>query len=588
MKTKINLSAAGMLLAANVFAQPIITLQPTNQIAEVGDPVSFNVIATGTEPLSYQWYFAGTEIPQIATLIPATLFLANVQPTDSGSYMVVVTNVAGSATSQVAVLTVRPAQFTRITTGPLVNDAGNSTSVAWGDYDNDGFIDLLVANTQGANNRLFHNVGGNNFIQTVAGPIVSDGGDSFGGVWGDYANDGFLDVFVANVHSSNFLYHNDGGTNFTKITSGSIVNEGERSSFSCTWGDYDRDGYLDLFVADLEGVNNLLYHNNRDGTFTKITSGPVVSEAGNSSGGVWGDYDNDGFLDLFVANTDEQNNFLYHNNGDGTFTKITDGAIVNDGGNSRDAAWGGYDNDGYLDLFVANRAFSNDFLYHNNGDGTFTRVTTGAPATDGASSVGCAWGDFDKDGFLDLAVTSGGVLSMEANRLYRNVGNSNSWIVLKLIGTVSNRAAIGAKVRLRSMLNGRMQWPLCEISAGHCRGSQNDLCVHFGLGDATNIDTVRIEWPSGTVQELRDVAVKQFLTITEPLSLQLTPKEPEGVVRFTLRARKGLTSVLETSEDLATWLPFRTNTATGLTLEFEDTDAAKFLRHFYRARLVTP
>src|SRR5262245_18828301 len=127
--------------------------------------------------------------------------------------------------------------------------AGTSTAVAWGDYDNDGFIDLFVANTQSANNWLFHNVGGSNFIQTVPGPIVSDGGSSFGAVWGYYDNDGFLDFFVANFYENSFLYHNDGGTNFTRITSGSIVNNGSSSSIACAWGDYDRDGYLDLFVV---------------------------------------------------------------------------------------------------------------------------------------------------------------------------------------------------------------------------------------------------------------------------------------------------------------------------------------------------
>src|SRR5947207_853280 len=124
--------------------------------------------------------------------------------------------------------------------------------------------------------------------------------------------------------------------------------------------------------------------------FIPITSGNVVTDAGNSHGMAWGDYDGDGYVDLFVANASGLNNFLYHNNGDGTFTKITTGSIVNDSGNSTSCAWGDYDNDGHLDLFVAN-AFESNFLYHNNGDGTFTKITSGAIVSDGGASYGSAW-----------------------------------------------------------------------------------------------------------------------------------------------------------------------------------------------------
>src|SRR6266498_2726985 len=149
---------------------------------------------------------------------------------------------------------------------------------------------------------------------------------------------------------------------FTAITNGPVVTD-HGDSTGAAWGDYDNDGYLDLFVAVGLAGNDLLYRNNGDGSFTKITSGPVGQSGGSSRGCAWGDYDNDGLLDLFVANEQGQNNFLFHNNGDGTFARIASGSIVNDGGASHGCAWGDYDNDGYLDLFVANLN-QNNFLYH--------------------------------------------------------------------------------------------------------------------------------------------------------------------------------------------------------------------------------
>src|SRR5262249_40159761 len=160
-----------------------------------------------------------------------------------------------------------------------------------------------------------------------------------------------VDLFIPNLGQKNFLYRNTGNGNFTKIISGTIANDVE-NSVACGWADYDNDGFLDLFVANRGGQRNSLYHNNQDGSFTKISAGSTVNDIGSSEGCAWGDYDNDGFLDLFVANYG-QRNFLYHNNRDGTFTKVTSGKIVTDVANSVCAAWGDYDNDGYLDLFVS-------------------------------------------------------------------------------------------------------------------------------------------------------------------------------------------------------------------------------------------
>src|SRR5947209_8185339 len=163
---------------------------------------------------------------------------------------------------------------------------------------------------------------------------------------------------------------------FTRITSGPVV-----SGFNCSisaWGDFNNDGFQDLFVSARSGPS-LLYSNNGNGTFSQILAAPVATDTGLCFGATWGDYDNDGFLDLFVGVNNGGSDWLYHNNGPGGFTKITTGAIVTSGGNANNCSWADYDNDGFLDLFVAN-SDQNDFLYHNNGDGTFTRIMTNAIA----------------------------------------------------------------------------------------------------------------------------------------------------------------------------------------------------------------
>jgi len=455
--------------------------------------------------------------------------------------------------------------FTRITSGPVVS-GGNSTILAWGDFNNDGFQDLFVSTRTGPS-LLYSNNGNGTFSQVLVGPIASDSGSCFGATWGDYDNDGFLDLFVGvNNFGNDWLYHNNGHGGFTKITTGAIVSSGANAN-NCGWADYDNDGYLDLFVANSD-QNDFLYHNNGNGTFTRITTNAIALMPGNSQGGSWADYDNDGWPDLFVSRVNEPNllyhneggvftpvtngiivhdvsvgqgtswgdydndgyldlfvvnpnsrNFLYHNNGDGTFSKITTGAIVNDIGNGHGCGWADYDNDGYLDLFVANRLGTN-FLYHNNGDGTFARVTTGVVAADVADAVAAAWADYDNDGFPDLFVTE---LNSYNNRLYRNNGNSNQWLTVQCSGRISNRTGIGAKVRVKARIAGRTIWQMREISGGGGLGSQNDLRAGFGLGNATKAELLRIEWPSGIVQEFQDVPSRQFLGVTEP-EAAVTPR----------------------------------------------------------------
>ncbi|MFQ5639744.1 MAG: FG-GAP-like repeat-containing protein [bacterium] len=405
--------------------------------------------------------------------------------------------------------------FTRITTGIIDLDVGGSHSSTWGDYDNDGDLDVFIANL--SPNFLYQNNGDGSFIKITSGAIVEDEGASMAASWGDFDNDGDLDLFVANRdNQNNFLYQNNGDGAFTKMNQGDIVNDGG-ASFGCAWGDYDHDGDLDLFVANGGFVgkqDNFLYENNGDATFTKIITGNVVNDAGNSFGGSWGDIDNDGDLDLYVTNANDQKNFLYRNRGDGTFIKIIGAGIVDDLGNSSSSSWGDFDNDGDIDLFVSNRGGQNNFLYENKGHGIFNRVTNGSLINTGGDSHGSSWGDYDKDGDLDLFVANS---NDQANFLFENHSHGFNWINIKCMGTVSNASAIGARVSVKATIFSEPLWQRQEISGqtGGGFGGQNSLNAEFGLGDATIIDSIRIEWPSGTVQDTANVKVNQFLIIVE-------------------------------------------------------------------------
>jgi hypothetical protein len=412
--------------------------------------------------------------------------------------------------------------FTKITTGVLVNDGGRSFGNSWGDIDDDGDLDLFVSNagpTPGTTNFLYRNDGNGSFTKITNSIVVSDSGRSVGCSWVDYDSDDDLDLWVDNENlpgdpaQDNSLYRNDGTGNFTQITSGDIVNDGG-ASIGSSWADYDNDGDLDLFVPNQFGENNFLYRNEGSGAFTRITTGDIVNDGGDSKACSWADYDNDGDPDLFVANAGPfpgEDNFLYRNEGNDNFTKITAGNIVNDSGQSRGNGWADIDNDGDLDLFVANTG-ANNFLYQNNGDGTFTNTTSGAIVNESALSTGSSWGDYDTDGDLDLFVSNAGG---QNNFLYQNDGNSNHWINIFCIGTISNTTAIGAKAWVKATISGTPVWQLRDIAGQRGYASQNSLNAEFGLGDATVIDSLKIEWPSGIIETYTNIAVDQFITATE-------------------------------------------------------------------------
>ena len=405
--------------------------------------------------------------------------------------------------------------FTKVTTGPVVNDGGSSYGCTAADYDNDGYMDLFVANYN-ENNFLYHNNGNGSFTKITTGAIVNDGGNSTGCAWGDYDNDGFVDLFVCNRNQPNFLYHNNGNGTFTKITTGAIVTNNSNSG-GCAWCDYDNDGYLDLYVANAGPAADFLYHNNGNGTFTQITNDPVVNDILHSSGGSWGDYNNDGYMDLFVSGgvIGSGVDRLFRNNGNGTFTKITSDPIVTYNHWAGGSSWGDFNNDGWLDMFDGGYDGIN-LLFVNNGNGTFTRIDTGIIVTDGNYKEGAGWCDYDNDGSLDLFVARNNYFGGN-NCLYHNEGTANKWINIKCVGIVSNKSGIGAKLYLKAIINGSPVLQMREISSqtGGSISGQNSLNAFFGLGTTTIIDSLKIVWPSGTIDRYGQIQTNQFITAVE-------------------------------------------------------------------------
>jgi hypothetical protein len=405
--------------------------------------------------------------------------------------------------------------FTKVTTGIVVNDGGSSYGCTAGDYDNDGDLDLFVSN-YGENNFLYSNNGDGTFTKITSGVIVSDGGNSVGCSWGDYDNDSYIDLFVCNRNQNNFLYHNNGNGAFTKITSGAIVTDNSNSG-GCAWGDYNNDGYIDMFVANAGPAADFLYSNNGNGTFTKITSGPVVTDVEHSSGGSWADYDNDGDLDLLVTCgvVGTGYNRLYRNNGDGSFTKITSDPVVTYNHWAGGAGFGDFDNDGNPDVFIGGYDGVN-LLFRNNGNGTFTKIDTGSVVNDGGYKMGAMWGDYDNDGDLDLFTARNNYFSGN-NSLYMNTGNNNKWINIKCLGTVSNKAGLGAKVFCRAMINSSVKRQMQVVSSqtGGANSGMSSLNAEFGLGNASVIDSLIIQWPSGIIDRYTGVAVNRFVTAIE-------------------------------------------------------------------------
>jgi hypothetical protein len=403
--------------------------------------------------------------------------------------------------------------------GVITNDGTPSDGASCADFDNDGNIDVFIVNWYNIDNMLYKNTGDGNFYQIDTGMIATTGGYSETAAWGDVDNDGFVDLYVTNSagNKSNILFKNTGTGFFEKITNISPTTDSYYSR-SVNWIDYDNDGDQDLFVSNESNQKNNLYRNDGDFQFTKLTDISITSDNYSSMSSSWGDFDNDGDFDLFISNY-QQNNQLFENQGSDVFYEVS-GPWETEDGCSFSSSFGDYDNDGDLDLFVTNGYCSSDlqnYLYRNDGEDGFVKVIDELPATDLGNSYGCAWGDYDNNGFLDLVVANWQD-ETQNNYLYKNEGNQNNWIKIKLNGLISNRSAIGVKVRCKAQIDGNSIWQTREVSSqsGYC--SQNSLVVHFGLKDAIIIDSLQILWNSGLIQNFTNLAPNELIHITEEIN----------------------------------------------------------------------
>jgi len=417
--------------------------------------------------------------------------------------------------------------FTRVIAGDLVNDTLNGANTAsWVDFDNDGYEDILAIFADSPHRKsLYRNNGDGTFSKTTAPLFVNDTSWAIASSLVDMDNDGDLDVYYANedIYAPNvtaahdIIYRNNGSGSYTRLN----VLLDSTSSRNGIWGDYDNDGYMDLFISSLPWSSSVgitrLFHNSGSGTFTHVYDITKSTTTGNYSyGASFVDYDNDRDLDIFLVNSFGHPNTMFQNNGSGVFTDATAATGLTENRPNNDGhTWGDIDNDGDLDLFMT--TFNKNILYINNGNGTFTENTTEVAVDEAVvESTGPNLVDIDNDGDLDLLVSNNNLAP--ENFFYTNNGNSNHWISIRAKGVTSNKEAIGARVYLKATIGGSPKWQMREISANPYAQGRSSITpeIHFGIGNAVTIDSIKVVWPaSATTQHFTNVTPDRFVEITE-------------------------------------------------------------------------
>ncbi len=386
-----------------------------------------------------------------------------------------------------------------------------SESVHTVDVDNDNDFDIFFTTQFGVPNLLYINDGSGKFSLGSAGDLTEDKTNSPGACWCDYDQDGDLDVFIVNRDGEDGnLYTNNGKGVFVKNIDGPwIGNKGDGRS--CSWGDLNGDGKPDLYVANfvvkedgqVKGKHrNYLYLNSKDGKFIEEKKGILVEELNASYGVFLVDYDYDRDLDIYVTNVSvADENAFYENSGTGIFKKLTDSEVAYEVHRpSKGQTWGDFNTDGFLDVYVANGTEGypeiQNFFFSGKSNHSFKRIYNTLPAIDDHISAGTASGDLDNDGDLDLYVCNWGG-DAEANDYYINQNKTNKWVKFKLKGIDSNSYGIGSWVIL-SLDDGTIQTRYFSRETGY--GSENAPEIHFGIPASAKINTIEVEWPSGVKQ----------------------------------------------------------------------------------------
>ena len=459
-------------------------------------------------------------------------------------------------------------QFTDITQAAGLATRGWGMGVAIGDFDNDGLPDIYV--TGYGHNVLYRNLGGCKFKDVTAETHTAGGGFSVGAAWADYDRDGRLDLFVSRyVHTdldhlpkpgmpafnyqglemevpistgeSDFLFHNRGDNTFDEVAQkAGVDNPDKKLGMGVIWADYDNDGWPDLFVANDMGPN-FLYRNKHDGSFEDqgMLSGTALSGDGRTMGNMaadFADFQHNGTLGLVVTRYGYQPLSLYANQGNGEFKDVSWDAKLAQL-TYQPVRWGvgfaDFDNSGWPDILVSNGnvtqlidRLANDLpyreplqLFHNSGHSTFVEIANSAGLNDGTmySRRGTAFGDIDNDGNIDVVVYNVGA---PPSIFLNETRNTNHRVLLRLVGTKSNRAAIGARVTITTATMKQMD----EVRGGGSYLSTNDQRLHFGLGSEKLIQNIVIQWPSGFRENISNVAPDALYTIVEGKGIQGTIK----------------------------------------------------------------